>query len=416
MAYLRPERDPSHTTFVDSQGWPASAPGMPHSLGRSVSFLLLGLLAIPLAGCSRKPEQPPQQSPEAGFVVLRAETVSLTTELAGRTAPFLSAEVRPQVAGIVKARLFTEGALVRAGQPLYQIDSSLYRAAADQARANLASAQAAQTAAAALVGRYRPLLGVEAISKQEYTNAVAAAAQAGAGVAQSRAALRTASINLGFTQVTAPIGGRIGRSSVTAGALVTASQAEPLAVIQRLDPIYVDIQQSVADLLALRRAMAAGGVMPASAEVALTLDDGSAYPLRGRLEFAEVTVEPATGSVTLRARVPNPDGLLLPGMYVRATIAQGRRPDAILAPQAGVSRTPKGDATAMVVGAGGKVELRTLRLGETIGSKWLVLGGLAPGDRLIVEGVSKIKPGQRVRPVPAGSRRGTPAGAPPRGS
>lgn len=390
---------------------------MPHILGRSALLLSLGLSAM-LAGCA-KPDKAPPPPPEVGVVVLRAETVPLTAELAGRTAAFESAEVRPQVNGIVKARLFTEGALVRAGQPLYQIDAALYRAAADQARANLASAQAAQTSAQTLADRYRPLLGIEAISKQEYTNAAAAAAQAGAGVAQNRAALRTASINLGFTQVNAPIGGRIGRSTVTAGALVTASQTTPLAVIQRLDPIYVDIQQSVADLLALRRAMASGGVMPATAEVGLLLDDGSVYPRRGRIEFAEVTVEPETGSVTLRARIPNPDGLLLPGMYVRATIVQGNRTNALLVPQAAVARSPKGDATALVVGPGGKALSRTLQLGGTIGNKWLVLRGLAAGDRLIVEGVSKVKPGQAVKAVPAGSpaplgRNGGGSGGPPR--
>ena len=367
---------------------------------------------LALAGCGKKDQQGPPPTPEAGYVIVRSEPVALTTELAGRTAAFETAEVRPQVGGIVQQRLFTEGTLVRAGQPLYQIDTSLYRAAADQARANLASAEAAQTSAQALSNRYKPLAAIEAISKQDFTNAQASAQQAGAAVAQQRAALKTAQINLGYGRITAPIGGRIGRSSVTAGALVTPNQADPLATIQRLDPIYVDIQQSAAELLTLRRATASGGVMRSSADVRLRLEDGSAYPLPGRLQFAEAAVDQATGSVTLRARFPNPQGLLLPGMYVRATIGQGERPNAILAPQQGVARDPKGGATALVVGKDNKAELRTLTVDRAVGDKWLVLKGLAPGDRLIVEGTSKARPGDVVKPVPAGSPRRSP---PPQG-
>ncbi len=378
-------------------------------LHRTIAF---AVLAASLASCAKKPEQGPPPTPEVGYVVVRAESVPLTTELAGRTAAFETAEVRPQVGGIVQARLFTEGGLVRAGQPLYQIEPSLFRAAADQARANLASAEAARTSAQALANRYKPLASMEAISKQDYTNAIASAAQASAAVAQQGAALRTAQINLGYSRIVAPISGRIGRSMVTAGALVTPGQADPIATIQRLDPIYVDIQQSAAELLTLRRAISAGGVTRASADVRLRLEDGSDYPLPGRLQFAEATVDQTTGSVTLRARFPNPDGLLLPGMYVRATVSEGERPSAILAPQPGVARDPKGGATALVVGTGGKAELRELTIDRAIGDKWLVLKGLRPGDRLITEGTAKVKPGGVVKPVPAGSPRSAP---PPQG-
>ena len=378
---------------------------------------------IALTGCGGKPPMSPP-SPEVGFVTVQSETVPLTTVLAGRVSSFMTSDVRPQVSGIIRARLFTEGGHVEAGQTLYQIDPALLRASADQARANLANAEAASVSAQALVERYKPLVGIEAVSKQDYTNAVAAAGQAAASVAQTRAALETARINLGYTRITAPISGRIGRSVVTPGALVTAGQAEALATIQKLDPIYVDIQQSSAELLKLRQALAAGGMLPAAASVSLTLEDGSAYAPQGRLEFAEVTVDENSGSVTLRARFPNPQGLLLPGMYVRAAVLQANQPHAILVPQPGVNRDPKGGATALVVGPGDKVVARTLRLGATMGDKWIVLDGLAPGDRLIVEGTSKVKAGQQVKPVPAGSpapldknakgagaARGKPAGA-----
>jgi len=357
-----------------------------------------------VAACSGSGDRKRDASaPEAGFVVLRAQTVPIYVELSGRTAAYETSEVRPQVSGLIKARLFTEGAIVKAGQTLYQIDPSLYQAAVDQASANLANAQATREAAQARANRYRPLAAIEAVAKQDYTDAVAAAKQAAASVAQNRAALETARINLRFTRVPAPITGRIGRSLFTTGALVTANQTDPLTTIQRLDPIYVDIQQSSAELLALRRALASGGVVPSSAEVRLTLEDGSDYPLPGRLEFAEAMVDPNTGSVTLRARFPNPSGLLLPGMFVRARLSQATSRQAILVPQQGLSRDPKGNATVMLVGAGDKAEQRTVTAGQTIGDKWLVTEGLRPGDRLIVEGLGKIRPGQPIRPVPAGS-------------
>jgi len=376
---------------------------------------MLGGALLLLSACGGKKQEPPPP-PEVGIVVLRTQSVPVTTVLAGRTNSFMTSDVRPQVNGIIKARLFTEGGLVRAGQTLYEIDPALYRAAVDQARANLANAEAALASARALAERYKPLVGIEAVSKQDYTNAVAAAGQAVATVAQNRAALETARINLGYTRVTAPISGRIGRSAVTPGALVTAGQATALATIQQLDPIYVDIQQSSADLLRLRQAFAAGGVVPTSAPVSLTLEDGTEYAYKGRLEFAEVTVDESTGSVTLRARFPNPQGLLLPGMYVRALLTQANRPDAILAPQQGVARDPQGDATALVVGADNKVVSRDLKLGGTMGDKWVVLGGLNPGDRLIVEGTSKVQPGRVVKPVPAGSSTTLPQSGPQPGA
>lgn len=363
-----------------------------------VLLLAVGMI---LAACSgQKPTPPP---PEAGYVVLKTETVPLYIELAGRTAAYETSEVRPQVSGILKARLFEEGSIVRAGQTLYQIDPRLYRAALNQAAANLDNARAQREAAAARASRLKPLAQIEAVSKQDYTDANAAAKQASAAVAQNAAQLETARINLRFTNVPAPISGRIGRSLVTTGALVTAGQADPLTTIQRLDPIFVDIQQSSADLLALRRQLTSGGGTRSTAAVTLKLEDGSEYGPKGRLEFTEAMVDPATGTVTLRARFPNPQGLLLPGMYVRANLSQITARDAILVPQAGLTRNPKGEATVMLVGKDGKAELRSVTAGQTVGDKWLVTAGLRPGEKLIIEGLGRIKPGKPIRPVPAGS-------------
>lgn len=369
------------------------------TVGRTGGLLLaVGML---LAACSeRKPTPPP---PEAGYIVLKTETVPLFIELAGRTAAYETSEVRPQVSGIVKARLFEEGSIVRAGQTLYQIDPRLYRAALNQAAANLDNARAQREAAAARASRLKPLAQIEAVSKQDYTDANAAAKQASAAVAQNAAQLETARINLRFTDVPAPISGRIGRSLVTTGALVTAGQADPLTTIQRLDPIFVDIQQSSADLLALRRQLASGSGTRSTAAVTLKLEDGSEYGATGRLEFTEAMVDPATGTVTLRARFPNPQGLLLPGMYVRANLSQITARDAILVPQTGLTRNPKGEATVMLVGKDGKAELRSVTAGRTVGDRWLVTAGLRPGDKLIVEGLGRIRPGKPIRPVPAGS-------------
>jgi membrane fusion protein (multidrug efflux system) len=374
------------------------------------AFALMMLLPIALAGCKAKDERTPP-APEAGFVVLKNESVPLFVELAGRTAAFETSDVRPQVTGVIRARQFEEGAMVTQGQTLYQIDSSLYAASAAQARATLANAQAAQVSAQALADRYRPLAAMEAVSKQDYTNALASARQAAANVQQARAQLETANVNLRFTRVPAPITGRIGRSLFTTGALVTAGQTDALTTIQRLDPMFVDIPESSGDLLALRRSLSSGGITPSSAQVTLQLEDGSTYELPGQLQFTESMVDPATGTVTLRARFPNPSGLLLPGMYVRARLSQATVTQGILVPQAGVSRDPQGNATVMLVGAGNKAESRTVTADRTVGASWLVTNGLKPGDKVIVEGLGKIKPGKPIKPVPAGSKPKKPKGA-----
>lgn len=368
-----------------------------------LSHLPVVALLVALAGCGAKPAKQPDRTPEVGYVVVTAQTVPLEIELPGRTTAYETSEVRPQVSGVIKARRFVEGSTVRQGQTLYEIDPSLYRAAVAQAEANLANAQATREAAEAKAARYKPLADIEAVSKQDYTDARAAANQAAAQVAQTKAALETARINLRFTKVPAPITGRIGRSLVTTGALVTTGQTDPLTSIQRLDPIFVDIQQSSADLVALRRELTAGGVTPSSSIVTLTLEDGSKYAPPGRLDFAEPVVDENTGTVNLRATFPNPKGLLLPGMYVRAHLSQATAQNAILAPQQGVSRDPRGNATIYVVGPGNKAVLKTIRADRTVGDKWLVTAGLAPGDKVIVEGLDKVKPNQPVIPVPAGS-------------
>jgi membrane fusion protein (multidrug efflux system) len=388
---------------------PVAPPTRRHLSRRQVSgpsagpALLLLALSAALGACGGKGDAKggPPPPVEVGIVTLERQTVRLTTELPGRTQAYETSEVRPQVSGIIRARLFTEGQKVEKGQTLYQIDARLYRAAAAQARANLASARAASEAARARAERYTALVREQVVSEQDYADAKASAQQATAAIQQAQAALDTALINLRFTEVPAPISGRIGRSLVTTGALVTSGQADALATIQRLDPIFVDMQESSANLLAMRRALAHGGAPPASADVRLMLEDGSEYAETGTLEFAEATVEPSTGSVTLRAKFENPDGLLLPGMYVRAIVAQGEQEGAILAPQPGVTRDPKGNAMALLVGPGEKVEARPLELERTLEDRWLVSKGLSAGDRLIVEGTDKVKPGQVVKAVPA---------------
>ena len=360
-------------------------------------------LTLPLAACAKKEQKPPPRTPEVGFVVLKTQDVPLEIVLGGRTSAYESADVRPQVNGVIKARKFVEGSVVKQGQTLYEIDSSLYRAAVAQAEANLQNAQATQEATAAKAARYKPLAAIQAVSQQDYTDAEAAAKQAAASVAQSRAALETARINLRYTTVPAPITGRIGRSLVTVGGLVQSGQTTALANIDRLDPIYVDIQQSSADLVALRQALSGGGVTPAETTVRLTLEDGSPYPLPGRIEFAETIVNPSTGSVTLRARFPNPQGLLLPGMFVRAKLSQAVQRNAILVPQQGVSRDPKGNATVYLVGPDNKAMPKTVVANRTVGANWLVISGLAAGDKVITEGLDKVKPNQAIKPVPAGS-------------
>jgi membrane fusion protein (multidrug efflux system) len=368
-------------------------------------------LAVTLTACGQRAggQQGPSGPPEVGVVVMHPQAAPIDAELPGRTSAFESSEVRPQVGGIIQARLFTEGSNVRKGQLLYQIDPATYRAALAQAEAQLANARAGAATARLKAQRYTDLVKINAVSRQEADDAVAAAAQAAAQVQQAEAAAQAARINLGYTRVTAPISGRIGKSTVTPGALVTASQADALTTIQRMDSVYVDINQSATQLIDLQRSLRSGRLARGSVAVKLKLEDGSDYDHPGVLQFSDVTVDENTGAVTLRAVFPNPQATLLPGMYVRAIVNQGVQPAAILAPQAGVTRDERGLPTAMVVDAQGRAQLRTLKTGPAVGDKWLVLSGLADGDRLIVEGLLKVKPGQPVRAVPAGS----PPPAPP---
>jgi membrane fusion protein (multidrug efflux system) len=316
-------------------------------------------------------------------------------------AAYQVSEVRPQVSGVILRRLFREGSFVRQGQTLYQIDPSVYNAQAAQAQANLQSSRASAEAARIRASRYRPLAEMEAISKQEYTDALAQARQADASVAQSSAALRSAQINQRFTRVPAPISGRISLSNFTEGALVTANQAEPLATIARLDPVFVDIQQAAADLLALRQALAQGGTAPSTAQVRLKLPDGSYYGYSGTVEFSQVLVNQDTGTVTLRARFANPQSILLPGMFVTAEFAQAVNTAAFLVPQQAVTRDPKGSATVFIVGPGNRAAQRVVVADRTQGTNWVVTQGLAPGDRVITQGTANLRDGAEIRPVPA---------------
>ncbi len=343
-----------------------------------------------LAGCGKNEAPQQAQTPEVGVVTLQAQTVPLSTELPGRTTAFRVAEVRPQVNGIILKRLFKEGSDVKEGQQLYQIDPATYEATYQSAKANLMSTQ--QQAE-----RYKLLVADEAVSKQQYADAQAAALQAKAAVDQAQ-------INLRYTKVLSPISGRIGRSAVTEGALVTNGQATAMATVQQLDPIYVDVTQPSTSLLRLRRELAAGNLQKAgdnAAKVKLFLEDGSAYPLEGRLEFSEVSVDQGTGSVTIRAVFPNPRHELLPGMFVHAVLQEGVKDKAILAPQQGVTRDLRGQPTALVLGADDKVELRNIKTDRTVGAYWLVTEGLKPGDRLITEGLQYVQPGAKAKAVPA---------------
>ena len=355
-----------------------------------------------LGGCGghRAGERPP---PTVGVVTLEPQAVTLTTELPGRTSPYEIADVRPQVGGIIKARLFEEGAIVHAGQVLYQIEPAPFQAAYDQTTAQLANAAANLVTTRLKAERYADLVKLRAVSSQDADDAEAAFKQAEATVRQDRAAAEAARINLDFTRVTAPITGRIGISSVTKGALVSASQAAALDTIQRLDPIYVDVTQSVAQVVALRRQIAQGRVSGASggAETHLTLDDGTPYALPGRLQVTDITVDQTTDAVTLRAVFPNPSAELLPGMFVRATIVEGVAPNALLVPEQGVGHDQKGQPTALVVNRQGVVEQRDLQVTQTVGAKWLVASGLDAGDRVIVEGAQSAQPGDHVRAIPA---------------
>ena len=347
----------------------------------------LVLAAALLAACAKKAPPPPPPPLAVKVITLTPQTVSLTTDLPGRTVPYKVAEIRPQVSGVIQKRMFVEGSDVKEGQQLYQIDPSLYQAAYDSAAATAESSRLQ-------VDRYKPLAEVNAVSKQDYDNAVAAAAQ-------NKAAAETAHINLVYTRLLSPISGRIGRSAVTEGALVTANQTTALATVQQLDPIYVDVTQPSALLLRLKRELAAGELVQTGgneAEVHLLLEDGTHYKVPGKMQFAEVQVDQTTGSVTLRALFPNPDRLLLPGMFVREQIQEGRRTDALLVPQVAVTHNQRGDATALVVNGESKVELHTLVTERAIGDKWLVTEGLKAGDRVIVEGLQYAKPGVTVKP------------------
>ncbi len=358
-----------------------------------------------LQACGGRPAQH-QGIPDVGVVTVQPQAVALETELPGRTSPYAISDVRPQIGGIIQARLFVEGANVKAGQVLYQIDPSTYRAAYDLAAAQLASARANVVTAKAKADRYADLVKINGVSHQDADDTKAAWLQAVAAVQQNEASLRSARINLDYTRITAPITGRAGVSAFTKGALVTPGQAAALTTVQTLDPIYVDISQSTSDLLKLRASLAAGALTtggPDSTEVSLKLEDGSDYPLKGKLQFTDITVDQTTGTVMLRAIFPNPSGVLLPGMYVRAEVPQGAKPTAILAPQQGVTRDAAGQPVAMVVDASGRARTRVLNTGAAVGDKWLVLGGLNPGDRVIVEGLQRVKPGDRVHAVPAGS-------------
>jgi membrane fusion protein (multidrug efflux system) len=361
----------------------------------------LGILLTALAACSGGGGDRANPAPEVGFVAVEPTSVPLSVTLGGRTVAYETSEVRPQINGLIRRRLFTEGSIVRAGQPLYQIDSSLYRAAVNQADANLASARASAQAAVARAERYRPLAEVEAIAEQDYTDAAAQARVARAAVQQNAAALETARINLRYTTVAAPISGRIGRSLFTVGALVSANQQDPLAVIQRLDPIYVDMQQSSADLIRLRQALGRGDVAPGSADVRLKLEDGSDYGYAGKVQFSEVAVNESTGTVTLRATFPNRDGLLLPGMFVKAVFEQAVQPNAFLVPQPGVQRDFDGSAYVYIVGPDNKAVRRKVAAERTFGTNWVVTEGLKAGDRVIVQGLANVKQDTVVRPVPA---------------
>lgn len=372
-------------------------------------FAVLIAFVVPVGGCGKKQDAAPPKSgpPEVGVITIKPGPVTIATELPGRTSAFLVAEVRPQVSGIVQKRVFIEGSEVKAGQLLYQIDPAAYQAALASAKAAEAKAEANLIPARLKEERYRDLVKIKAVSQQDYDSAYASFRQAEAEVAAAKAAVETARINLAYSKVTAPISGRIGKSSITDGALVTANQAAALATIQQLGSMYVDIIQSNADLLRLRQSISSGLLKKggtAAAKVKLLFENGAPYPVEGTLKFSDVTVDPSTGSVTLRALFPNPKQLLLPGMFVRAIVQEGVNEQAILVPQRGVTRNQAGNAMVMVVGAEEKVEPRVVKVERTVGDSWLVSEGLKAGDRVILEGLQKGRPGTQVKAVPFGSK------------
>lgn len=390
---------------------PSTMPAFAFVVRRTVPVLTVAVFAA----CGKAPPAAPHAPPpvEVTVVTLASTTVTLTRELPGRTSPSLIAEIRPQASGIVKRRLFEEGGRVKAGQVLYQLDDTVPRADEATARAAVLRAEATLANASLTAKRSQELVKIDAISRQDSENAVAALRQAEADLASTKAAKERASATLAYSRITSPIAGHIGKSSVTQGALVTANQATALATVQQLDPMYVDVTQSSAEWLDLRKAVAAGTLAAAHGiPVTLFLEDGSRYPDPGKLDFSEVTVDPSTGSFLVRITVPNPDDLLLPGMYVRAEIAGGVQHDAILVPQQGVSRDPKGNTSVMLVGADDKVVERQIKVSRAIGDAWLVESGLAAGDRVIVEGLQKIRPGVTVHATEAAAAPGRSPAAP----
>ena len=359
--------------------------------------------AVTLTGCEHVAEQAPNSAPQVtpvGVVILKSQVLTLKKVLPGRISAFQIAEIRPQVSGIVESRLFIEGKQVEQGQALYQINPAIFKAQLAASEASVARAQASIASSKAKVTRFSELLKIKAVSQQDFDEADAAYKQAKAELLTAKAQLQTAQINLDYSHVSSPISGQISKSSVTVGALVSTNQAMALATVTQLDPIYVDLTQSSNELTRVKKALASGllTVDPATQmDVELIMEDGSIYPHKGTLQFSEVTVDPSTGSVTLRAKFPNPEKLLLPGMYARASIVEGVKSDAILAPQRGVSRNSKGEPTALVVSKNTRVESRVLKIDRSVGANWLVTEGLIAGDRLIVEGLQKIHPGAAVK-------------------
>ncbi|KMY68371.1 hypothetical protein AAU61_01370 [Desulfocarbo indianensis] len=368
------------------------------------SVVLAALLAgLFLVACDSQQQAQQRPAPQVSVVTVQAQKIMEVTELPGRTSPFRVAEIRPQVNGLIQKRLFTEGSNVKAGQVLYQIDAAPFQAALDNAKAALGRAEANLPSIKSRAERYNSLLADKAVSQQDYDDAAAALAQIEADVQYYKASVQTARINLGYTKVTAPISGRIGRSSVTDGAIVTAYQPAALATIQQLDPIYVDVPQATTELLRLKRQLEAGRLDQDGKnqnKAKLILEDGTPYPLEGTVQFREVSVDPTTGSVILRMVFPNPDGVLLPEMFARAVVNEGVNERAILVPQQAVTRNQKGDPYVLIVDAENKVSLRMLSIDRAVGNQWLVSEGLAPGDRVIVEGLQTVRPGAVVKSVP----------------
>ncbi|WBH16987.1 efflux RND transporter periplasmic adaptor subunit [Sphingomonas radiodurans] len=384
---------------------------------KRVALTALMLASLGACGQGQQAAQQPAGPPQVSVITVSSQAVTLTTTLPGRTTAYETSEVRPQVNGLITERLFREGEPVRRGQALFRIDQQPYVTAVASARAALARARASIASSAALQRRYGELVKINAIARQEYDNAITSAQQAQADVAAQQAALRSAQIDLARTTITAPISGRIGRAVATTGALVTAGQTTPLTTIQRLDPIYVDVPQSSADLLRLRQQISSGELSRGggAARVRLRLEDGSLYPVEGRLQFTDVSVDPATGTQSIRAIFDNPRGLLLPGMYVRAELVEGTQSDGLMVPQRAVSRDEQGRPTVLVVGKGDKIEPRILTAPRTIGDNWLVTAGLRSGDRVIVEGAMMLRPGMPVKAVPYNPNAKPAAGGPPGG-